>query len=63
LERVAPANPPASDAGPRCDSGHDALLRDPTFVLVQDKNFLKAKRIHAYRCLPDTVDPRRAKGK
>ena len=33
-----------------------------TFVLVQDKNSLKAKRIHAYRCLPDTVDPR-SKGK
>jgi len=35
----------------------------PTFVLVQDKNSLKAKRIHAYRCLPDTVDPRGPKGK
>ena len=35
----------------------------PTFVLVQDKNSLKAKRIHAYRCLPDTVDPRRPKAK
>jgi hypothetical protein len=34
----------------------------PTFILVQEKNSLKAKRIHAYRCLPDTVDPR-AKGK
>ena len=35
----------------------------PTFVLVQDKNSLKAKRIHAYRCLPDTIDPRGPKGK
>ena len=35
----------------------------PTFVLVQDKNSLKAKRIHAYRCLPDTVDPRGPKTK
>jgi len=35
----------------------------PTFVLVQDKTSLKAKRIHAYRCLPDTVDPRGVKGK
>jgi hypothetical protein len=35
----------------------------PTFVLVQDKNSLKAKRIRAYRCLPDTVDPRGPKVK
>jgi hypothetical protein len=41
---------------------HKTMTR-PTFVLVQDKISLKAKRIHAYRCLPDTVDPRGVKGK
>jgi hypothetical protein len=36
----------------------------PTFVLVQDKNSLSRRReSHAYRCLPDTVDPRGVKGK
>ena len=25
---MAPANPPTCDAGPRCDSGHNALLRE-----------------------------------
>jgi len=34
----------------------------PNYVLVQDKN-LKAQRLHALRCFPETVDPRGAKGK
>ena len=33
------------------------------YVLVQDKNSLKAQRLHALHCFPDTVDPRGPKGK
>jgi hypothetical protein len=44
------------------DPDHKTTKR-PNFVLVQDKNSLKAQRLHALRCFPDTVDPREPKGK
>jgi hypothetical protein len=44
------------------DPDHKTTKR-PNHVLVQDKNSLKAQRLHALRCFPDTVDPREPKGK
>jgi hypothetical protein len=43
------------------DPDHKTTKR-PNHVLVQDKNSLRAQRLHALRCFPDTVDPRGAKG-
>lgn len=42
------------------DPDHTTTKR-PNYVLVQDKNSLKAQRLHALRCFPDTVDPRAPK--
>ena len=39
------------------DPDHKTTKR-PNHVLVQDKNSLRAQRLHALRCFPDTVDPR-----
>jgi len=44
------------------DPDHKTTRRT-NYVLVQDKNSLKAQRLHALHCFPDTVDPRGPKTK
>jgi len=44
------------------DLDHKTTKR-PNYVLVQDKDSLKAQRLHALHCFPDTIDPRGPKGK
>jgi hypothetical protein len=39
------------------DPDHKTTKR-PNYLLVQDKNSLRAQRLHALHCFPDTVDPR-----
>ena len=44
------------------DPYHETTKR-PNYLLVQDKNSLRAQRLDALHCFPDTVDPRGPKGK
>ena len=44
------------------DPDHKTTKR-PNYLLVQDKNSLRAQRLDALHCFPDTVDPRGPKGK